>query len=279
MKYTVEHARKCLSVIDAGLIVGLGQPEPGEMCVEAAICYALGLPHGDDPGCISAAVRSFKISLNDKRWSSDTARAAGLRALAVAQLGSKGVIDDRVFVQRLTEQIIRVIVPIALRASARRVPSHALALETAAVACEREGTREAALAARDAADAADAAIAAADAAADAVCAAAYAAAYAAYAADAAVADAYAADAVADAADAVADAYAADAVADAVADAAYADAAYADADAVADAADAVADAAYADTRDAVLAKAASLAFDVLREMGTPGVALWDAVNAE
>ena len=219
MEYTVEHAQKCLSVIDAGLVSGLGQAEPGKMCVEAAICYALGLPHGDDPGCVSSAVRSFKIALNDKWWSSDTARAAGLRALAIAQLGSKSVIDDIVFARRLTKQIIRVIVPIALRTVAQRVPFHAAVLETAAEACEREGTPASALKARDAASTAAAAAADAD------------------------------------ADAAAAAYAA-------ADAA----AYAAADADADA------------RDAIFAKAASLAFDVLREMGAPGVALWDAVNA-
>src|SRR5207249_3915377 len=49
------------------------------------------------------------------------------------------------------------IVPIALRAAARQVPSRAVALEDAALACEREGTRASALRARDAAHAAAAA--------------------------------------------------------------------------------------------------------------------------
>src|SRR5207249_4356268 len=67
----IEQAQKCLAVIDAGLVSGLGQPKPGKMCVEAAICYALGLPHSDNPGCVSKSIRSFKISLNDKEWSSN----------------------------------------------------------------------------------------------------------------------------------------------------------------------------------------------------------------
>jgi hypothetical protein len=115
------------------------------MCVEAAICYALGLPHGDDPGCVEPAVRAFKIRLNDQPWSSTASRAKGLRALAVAQLGSKGAIDGHEFTRRLVEQTIRHIVPLALRAAVRHNPHHAATLEAAAVRCEQDGTREAAL--------------------------------------------------------------------------------------------------------------------------------------
>jgi hypothetical protein len=243
---TVADARRVLEVVDAGLVKGLGQPVPGQMCVEAAICYALGLPHGDDPACVSSAVRLFKIALNDKVWSSPAARAKGMRALSVAQLGSKGTVDDVEFSRRLAEATIRQIVPIALRAAAERVPSHAEALEAAAVVCERDGTREAARAT----------------------AAAYAA--AAYAADAA----YAAAATAVAATAVAYAAAAAYTAEAAANAAAAAAAYT-AEAAAANANAAA-AAYA--RDIILTKSAFLAFDVLREMGAPGVVLWDEVNA-
>ena len=149
--YTVEDAEKVLGVVDAGLVSGLGVAEPGKMCVEAAICYALGLPHGDDPGCVEPAVRAFKIALNDKRWSSKTARAKGLRGLAVAQLGSKGVIDGREFARRLAEQTIRQVVPIALRAAAQRSPRFAERLEASAIRCEQEGTRDAALNAKAAA--------------------------------------------------------------------------------------------------------------------------------
>ena len=84
-------ARKVLSIVDAGLVDGKGNPIPGQMCVEAAVCYALGLPHGDNPPCVGQAVRAFKIRLNDSEWSSAQARAAGMRKLAVAQLGSDTV--------------------------------------------------------------------------------------------------------------------------------------------------------------------------------------------
>lgn len=55
---TKKDARKVLEVVDAGLVSGLGVAEPGKMCVEAAICYALGYEHGDQPKCV-AAVNPF----------------------------------------------------------------------------------------------------------------------------------------------------------------------------------------------------------------------------
>src|SRR5690606_13425965 len=75
---------KLLGVVDAGLVDGVGEPEPGKMCVEAAVCYAMGLPHSDKPTCVSPALRALKIRLNDSSWSSNEARAKGLRRLAVA---------------------------------------------------------------------------------------------------------------------------------------------------------------------------------------------------
>lgn len=143
-------ATKVRDTVDAGLVHGLGDPLPGEMCVEAAVCFALGLPHGDDPGCVSPALRGLKIRLNDSAWSSPAKRANGLRRLAVAQLGSKGVLDDKFFTQRVVEMTIRRVVPIALRAAARVNPAHAKALESAAVRCEREGTPDASAAAASA---------------------------------------------------------------------------------------------------------------------------------
>jgi len=195
MTITREIAEKVRDTVAAGLSNGVGNPMPGQMCVEAAVCYALGLPHGDDPGCVTQSLRRLKIRLNDARWSSNQARAAGLRRLAIAQLGSAGVLDERKFVRGVAEMTIRRMVPIALRAASKLNPRNADALEAAAVRCEREGTVESARAART-----DAYAAAADAAA------AYAA--AAYDDAAAAADAYAAaayDAVAAAAAAAADA--------------------------------------------------------------------------
>jgi hypothetical protein len=189
LKLTKRHARRVLEVVDAGLTEGLGNPVPGEMCVEAAICYALGLPHGDDPECVAECVRRYKIRLNDAKWSSNEARAKGMRRAAIAQLGSEGI-DQRKWAEYVAEQTIRRIVPEALCATASKHKNkvHAKRLIAAAARCEQEGSKESAIAARDA-DAAAAGAAYAAYAADA-------AAYAAYAADAADADAYAAAAAA-----------------------------------------------------------------------------------
>jgi hypothetical protein len=86
---TQELALKVLDIVDQGLTKGLGHHRPGMMCVEAAVCYALGLPHSDAPPCVDAEVRSRKISLNDRPgWRNKKNRAAGMRRLAVAQLGT-----------------------------------------------------------------------------------------------------------------------------------------------------------------------------------------------
>jgi hypothetical protein len=204
MQITQEIAAKVLTIVDKGLSSGLGVRRPGEFCVEAAVCYALDLPHGDDPGCVAPALRSLKIALNDRNWSSRAARAKGLRRLAVAQLGSKGHLDEAEFRTRIVDLAFRKSVPAALRSAAAicKDEKHKAALCEAANRCERDGTQQAVIDARAVAKAADAD---ADAAAD--------AAAAAYAAADADADA---DAVADAAaDADAAAYAA---ADAAADA-------------------------------------------------------------
>ena len=191
---------KLLATVDQGLVRGMGEPVPGQMCVEAAICYALGEGHSDKPSCVEPTVRSCKIALNDMSWSSDMARAKGMRKVAIAQLGSLGVVDAAQFAQRLATLTIQLIVPIALRAAAaEQNEPHKSQLEDAAQACEQNPTQKTA----DAADAAASATAstaahAAARAASAADAAAYAAAdAAAYAADAAAyAAAYAADAAA-----------------------------------------------------------------------------------
>lgn len=131
-KLTIDDARKVLEVVDHGLCSGLGKPIPGQMCVEAAVCFALGQEHGDEPDCVSSAVRACKIRLNDSNWSSDQARAKGMRRMAIAQLGTAGVIDDVAFAKRLAELTIRRIVPLALRDAAKVCSKHADALEAAA---------------------------------------------------------------------------------------------------------------------------------------------------
>jgi len=248
IEITREIATKVRDLVDVGLVSGMGEPEAGKMCVEAAVCFALGLPHGDDPKCVSEPLRRLKIRLNDSRWSSNQARAAGLRRLAVAQLGSRGVLNNKEFVRRVIEMTIRKAVPVGLRAAAKLNPKHAKALEAAAVRCEVEGTREAARegerVARAYADA-DAADAAA-------------AAHAYAAADAAYAAAYACS------DAAHAAYAA------------ADAAYAAAHAYVAAADAAHDAAAGDARDKSLAAYAEWVVEILIDLKAPGCEFLDLV---
>lgn len=83
------------------------------MCIEAAVNYACGLPHGDNPSCVGNAVRSFKIRLNDARWSSNQARAEGMKKIAIAQLGSN-TINQREFANIVAFKTITVLMPIFL---------------------------------------------------------------------------------------------------------------------------------------------------------------------
>ena len=129
--------KKILSTVDCGLSKGKGEPVPGHMCVEAAVCFAFGLPHSDNPPCVGPAVRAFKIELNDAQWSSDMARANGLRTISIAQLGSEKL-DQNEFSKLLAERTIRIVLPIALRNCG---------WEKEALRCEAEGTAEAAYAA------------------------------------------------------------------------------------------------------------------------------------
>src|ERR1700689_1981484 len=138
-KFDVE---KFDSILARGLSTGLGK-RGEQVCIEAAICETLGLEHSDDPECVSAAVRSFKIRLNDSRWSSPIARANGLRDLGLAQLGSLGIVNDKEFAKRLAEKTIRILVPALIR---DLFPNDPKLLE-AADRCEKEGNESAANAA------------------------------------------------------------------------------------------------------------------------------------
>ena len=158
MEITKEIAIKVRDTVDAGLVRGKGIPIPGSMCVEAAVCFAMGLPHSDEPP-VSPAIRALKIRLNDSDWSSDSARAKGMRRLALVQLGSAGAVDDNDFARRIAEMTIRKIVPIALRAAAVLHPAaeHKTALEVSAKLCELEGAGSAGSAAWSAAESAESA--------------------------------------------------------------------------------------------------------------------------
>lgn len=81
---------RIIQLVDRGLIRGLGTADPGKMCVEAAVCYGMGYAHSDSPQCVNEDLIRFKIILNDAGgWPSEAARAKGLRAVAVAQLGTR----------------------------------------------------------------------------------------------------------------------------------------------------------------------------------------------
>ena len=146
-------AVKVLEVVDAGLASGIGNPIPGQMCVEAAVNFAMGSPHGDNPSCVSQALRMLKIRLNDSRWSTRKVRAKGMRRLALAQLGSAGVLDEKEFAKRVVTLAIQVSVPQALRSSAGvcKDESKKQAMLDAGRNCEDSPTRENALKASSAA--------------------------------------------------------------------------------------------------------------------------------
>lgn len=134
-----ETVAKFNAILSRGLCTGMGS-RYGQMCIEAAICTVLDMPHGDAPVCVTPAVRRYKIRLNDSpRWLSPKSRADGLRALGLAQIGSAGVVDGAEFSRRLSEQTIRVLIPDLFRRFTDRPEMLA-----AADRCEKEGTRQAA---------------------------------------------------------------------------------------------------------------------------------------
>ena len=137
-------AKKILDLLSHGLVSGLGKPVPGQMCIEAAVNYALGRPHGDDPGCVHESLRQLKIRLNDANWSSNMARAKGLTRLGLAQLGSKGALDTKEFRERVNTLRIKMLVPIRFRLAAKKqkTAEHRGLLESAALMLEQEPTRD-----------------------------------------------------------------------------------------------------------------------------------------
>jgi len=247
MKITDEIRDRITTAIAPGLVSGLGQPEPGQMCVEAAICWSMGEPHGDRPTCVASPDRDYAVAINDSAWSSPAIRAKHMLPLALAQLGTAGT-DRTAWEARVLEGTIRRVLPLSLRAAARVHPdaTHQAALIAAADRCDADGTREAARSACNAANAARST---------------YNAVYAAYAADANAA--YAACAAANAAYAYA-VYAA-----------YADAASLAAALAAD--DAYADAAAAAADDLVLSTAVSVALDAYAAADAADLVLSTAVS--
>jgi len=252
----IEIAKKVLSTIDSGLTSGVGNPVPGQMCVEAAVCYALGLPHGDDPGCVSQALRSLKITLNDAEWSSDAARAKGLRRLGLAQLGSKDALNEIKFAEKVSLLVLNISVADALRLAAKDNSSLLRHAEACAAANNLSAASDAVSYAASAAASYAASYAVSDA--SAACAAVSYAASDASAASAAVSDAASAASAAASyavSDAASAARAAARAASAAARAASAAVSYAASDAAS---------------DAVLIKFAEGVVQILIEMKAPGV---------
>ena len=146
---TEDLAKRILEVVDAGLSKGLGDPTPGKMCVEAAVCYAMGLPHGDSPTCVGPQVNEFKIALNDSsQWESPKSRARGLRALAIAQLGSSQI-NQGEFSERVAKKTIELLLPEVLLVAAGVAvqESDRVALVQAAENCKKNSSIESANAA------------------------------------------------------------------------------------------------------------------------------------
>jgi hypothetical protein len=171
---------------DLGLSQGIGEPTPGLACAEHLKNILAGTPQNKDAPlpCVSGYDNRLAIRANDRPgWTSNVDRGRGMARILVMQLGTVGT-DRMPMKLALQAEIIRNVVPIALRAARRRNTGEAEEIEALAVRCENEGTREAALAASAAmreiarvkwaaaadaadaaaADAADAAAAAADAA-------------------------------------------------------------------------------------------------------------------
>jgi len=113
-KINQELVDKINCIFDKGIIYGLGNPKPGEMCVEQAVCYALGEEVTDKPSCVGKQVRDFVIYLNDSNWSSKSARAEGMRELAIAQLGSTSL-DQEEFLEQISFAVITKLLPAIFR--------------------------------------------------------------------------------------------------------------------------------------------------------------------
>lgn len=144
MEITELVARRLLEVIDRGLCTEEGHESPQEMRLEEAVCCALGEPFSTFsklPTCISSILYQLDIGLNDAQWSSSQVRAQGLRRMVIAQLGTGGILDERLFINKLGKAVIVVLFPKILRsvALARGGPHKSTLLE-AANRCETEGT-------------------------------------------------------------------------------------------------------------------------------------------
>lgn len=146
---TLEQARAIQQLVDKGLRqYGFGEcdrgsPPDGLVCVEQAVSFVLtGDPLDDHPECVHWVVSGFKRIMNDAYvWRNKEARAAGLRRIAVAQLGSTGI-NGVAFVANVAEAVGIRVDPVDygnLAHTAIRMGKHREAIEAAIAELRRQG--------------------------------------------------------------------------------------------------------------------------------------------
>lgn len=114
MNITEEQIKTIMRKVGLGLTKGLEKNSDGKMCIEAVICTVLENKHADNPACVGNEIRKAKINLNDCSWSSNQARAKGMRKLAIAQLGSINL-DQIDFLNNLKLESARKILPFLIQ--------------------------------------------------------------------------------------------------------------------------------------------------------------------
>ncbi len=132
--------KEYMKILNRGLSDGMGNRgehsgKPGKVCIEAAVCWALGEDHTDNPKCVSPTIRLFGIELNDSMYVNDKVRAKGLRDFGIAQLGSKGTVNAREFRRVMKEKIIREIIPVL--AMEKELSGYSLITEGAKIAAQQ----------------------------------------------------------------------------------------------------------------------------------------------
>lgn len=89
MEITDEIARNVLSAVDGGMVSGLWDP---------------GEERRDTPERIALTLRTFTVGLNyAASWPDSATRAKGMRRLTLAQLGSRGHLDEIVLAGELAD--------------------------------------------------------------------------------------------------------------------------------------------------------------------------------